>query len=91
MTFTDAVRTCLSKYITFTGRAARSEYWFFVLFIFLAVVGASILDGILSLIFFMPVMDGSTLTTIALLGLFLPHIAVGVRRLHDTIARAGGI
>ena len=32
----------------------------------------------------MPVMDGSTLTTIALLGLFLPHIAVGVRRLHDT-------
>ena len=36
---TDAVRTCLSKYITFTGRAARSEYWYFVLFIFLAVVG----------------------------------------------------
>ena len=33
MSFTEAVRTCISKYATFDGRATRSEFWWFYLFI----------------------------------------------------------
>ncbi len=29
MTFGEAINVCLSKYITFWGRAPRSEYWYF--------------------------------------------------------------
>jgi uncharacterized membrane protein YhaH (DUF805 family) len=32
MSPTDAVRTVLQKYATFSGRARRSEYWWFALF-----------------------------------------------------------
>ena len=32
MGFTESIRTCLSKYFTFSGRAARPEFWWFVLF-----------------------------------------------------------
>ena len=35
MDFMTAVRTCLSKYVDFSGRARRSEYWYFALFSFL--------------------------------------------------------
>lgn len=35
MDFGTAVRTCLfEKYATFSGRASRPEYWWFVLFVF---------------------------------------------------------
>jgi len=37
MKFNAAVRTCFSKYVTFSGRAARPEYWFFFLFGILAL------------------------------------------------------
>lgn len=29
MTLTDSIKTCLSKYAVFEGRATRSEYWWF--------------------------------------------------------------
>lgn len=70
MSFTDAVRTCLKKYATFTGAATRPEYWWFVLFTFL---GGLVLD----------------LTRIRALGviwslaLFIPGLAVAIRRHHD--------
>ena len=35
MKFSTAVSTCLSKYATFSGRATRSEFWWFYLFTFL--------------------------------------------------------
>ncbi|MCZ8235565.1 MAG: DUF805 domain-containing protein [Inhella sp.] len=35
MGFTDAIKTCFSKYATFSGRATRAEYWWFFLFTFL--------------------------------------------------------
>ena len=42
MSFQDAVRTCLTqKYVDFTGRARRSEYWFFYLFTVIVVGGSS--------------------------------------------------
>lgn len=38
MGFKEAVRTCLNKYATFSGRASRSEYWYFSLFVTLVAV-----------------------------------------------------
>lgn len=35
MTFGQSIKTCFSKYVTFSGRATRSEYWWFALFCFI--------------------------------------------------------
>ncbi|SFE61877.1 DUF805 domain-containing protein [Roseivivax sediminis] len=82
MDFKVAVQTCFSKYVTFTGRARRSEFWWFVLFIVVGNVIASLLDSLL----FGWMTSGHTVSILgALFGLavFLPSIAAGVRRLHD--------
>ena len=47
MTFQDAIRTCFQKYVTISGRARRSEYWWWVLFVIAGSLAASVLDGIL--------------------------------------------
>jgi uncharacterized membrane protein YhaH (DUF805 family) len=92
MTFTEAVKSCLSKYVTFSGRAARSEFWFFWLFSFLVLIVSTILDGILGTGFTM--INPATgleqsvgygyVYIIAALALLLPSLAAAVRRLHDT-------
>ncbi len=47
MTLIDAVKTCLKKYITFSGRASRGEFWKFVLGIFLALIAASVANALI--------------------------------------------
>jgi uncharacterized membrane protein YhaH (DUF805 family) len=83
MSFGQAVSTVFSKYATFSGRARRSEYWYWVLFVVLLSVVASVLDNVLKL----RVVEGSPygwITLIVSLALIIPGIAVTVRRLHDT-------
>lgn len=70
MTFTDSIKTCLSKYADFEGRASRSEYWWFVLFIVLVGVGTSFIHEAISGLFY--------------LATLVPSIAAAARRLHDT-------
>lgn len=70
MSFVEAVQVCLRKYADFSGRARRSEYWWFALFNF----GVTLILSLVS----------SVLYVLAALALFLPALAVGVRRLHDT-------
>jgi uncharacterized membrane protein YhaH (DUF805 family) len=82
MDFMTAVRTCLSKYVDFSGRARRSEYWFFALFTFLVSVVTSILDSIIGTDYGNG--SGGLLNTVASLAFLLPGLAVGARRLHDT-------
>ena len=68
---------CLKKYAVFSGRARRSEYWYFFLF-FVVISGLSYILGEVvhdSFVF---------IGNIVQLVLFIPSIAVGVRRLHDT-------
>lgn len=78
VTFSDAAKRVLSKYVDFSGRAPRSEYWWWTL----AVALASLVLGAL--------FSGATQETFdAVFGLFflavaLPSLAVTVRRLHDT-------
>ncbi|WP_310476798.1 DUF805 domain-containing protein [Sandarakinorhabdus sp.] len=64
----------LKRYAQFSGRSPRAEYWWFALFSFLISLPAAILDVALGLQLFNPIVS---------LGLLLPSIAVGVRRLHD--------
>ena len=86
MGFAEAVQTCLRKYVGFSGRARRSEYWWFFLFTVLVSMVASVLDSILG------TMSDTTnvglIGSIASLALLLPSIAVAIRRLHDT-SRSG--
>ena len=84
MSFVDAIKTVLSKYVTFSGRARRSEYWFWALAIVLASLVASFIDRGLG------TDPGQVGPVSGLLGLatFLPNLAVTVRRLHDT-SRSG--
>nr|WP_271948438.1 DUF805 domain-containing protein [Ruegeria faecimaris] len=93
MTFSDAIRTCFAKFFTFSGRASRSEYWFFFLFIMIW----SIIAGIIDAQFFTQVAVTETETSrsvsvtssqpvqgIVGLIVFFPHLAVAWRRMHDT-------
>jgi uncharacterized membrane protein YhaH (DUF805 family) len=66
----------LKKYVDFSGRARRAEYWMFVLISTLISIGLSIVDSILG--------SGGILEGIYGLAVLLPGIAVAVRRLHDT-------
>lgn len=75
MSFADAIRSVLTKYVTFAGRARRSEFWWFTLFAVILYVVAAIIDAAAGI---------SALAIIVALALFLPSLAVTVRRLHDT-------
>ncbi|MGO4388515.1 DUF805 domain-containing protein [Microvirga sp. 2YAF29] len=77
MNFTQAIKSGLSKYVDFSSRASRSEYWFYTLFVILVSIVTGIVDNI--------VLSGMPITNlITSLALLLPCIAVTVRRLHDT-------
>lgn len=69
MTFGESIQNCFSKYADFSGRADRSEYWWFELFLILVIVGAGML--------------GETIANLISLAVLLPSLAVGARRLHD--------
>lgn len=73
----------LKKYADFTGRARRKEYWMFVLLTFGIYIAASILDSIAGMSGAVGGVYGPIMVAAAL-GLLIPSIAVGVRRLHDT-------
>ncbi|HVN14070.1 MAG TPA: DUF805 domain-containing protein [Kineosporiaceae bacterium] len=82
MSFQDAVRVCLTqKYADFTGRARRSEYWWFVVFSIIVGIIASIIDSIIRTRW----NNGyGLIQMLANLALIIPGLAVGARRLHDT-------
>lgn len=70
MTFQESIKTCFSKYADFSGRATRSEYWWFILFYFLGSAACSLVS--------------QTLGGLFSLAVLLPSLAAGARRLHDT-------
>lgn len=70
MDFKQSVTICLRKYVDFSGRAGRPEFWWFALFTFLVGLAVNAIFG-------------SWLGMLANLALTLPSLAVGARRLHD--------
>ena len=91
MGFKEAVRSVLvDKYVTFSGRAARSEYWWCTLFIFIVYMVLFLLFLVTGGMRGMETgqMSGAAYLPLALLGIFaigiiLPAISVVVRRFHD--------
>ena len=75
MNLQQAVSSVLSQYATFTGRARRSEYWFWVLATFIVSIVTTIIDEVVGV----PVVGG-----VFALATIVPNLAVGARRLHDT-------
>jgi len=84
MGFVTAIKTCFSKYVTFSGRARRPEYWWFFLFIILGSVIASFIDGAIFGVGAPQEPPTQLLSPIFSLATFLPMLAVGWRRMHDT-------
>ena len=72
---------CWQKYAFFKGRARRAEYWYFVLYGWLVSLAAALVDALT----FGVGDDGmGLLGAIYSLVVFVPSLAVGVRRMHDT-------
>jgi uncharacterized membrane protein YhaH (DUF805 family) len=69
------------NYITFTGRSRRAAYWMFVLFNFIAVILANVIDNVLGLA---GEAGYGPFSMIYGLAVFLPGLALAIRRLHDT-------
>ena len=66
----------LKKYAEFSGRAGRAEYWYFVLFNFIAAGVLSAVDAVIG--------TTGVLGGIYALGVLIPSLAILWRRLHDT-------
>ena len=79
-----------NKYATFEGRAARPEFWYFVLANILISTILGFIEGILTAPLGLPrgMRDDSLLGNIYSLLVLVPSIAVGIRRMHD-INRSG--
>ena len=73
---------CLKKYATFSGRSRRKEYWMFVLVNAIVVVALTVIELVAR-------GDAgengsSVVASLYNLAVFLPGVAAGVRRMHDT-------
>jgi len=80
MNFQEAVQSVFSNYAKFRGRACRSEFWWFQLFLLLGGIVAGLLDLFANTNF----LGGSPLAMLFWLAAIIPDLAVTVRRLHDT-------
>lgn len=85
MDFMTSVNTCISKFADFTGRAQRSELWWFflattIVSIILTILDTALFSGLAAQI--------GVLSTIFSLAVLIPSLSVGARRLHD-VGRSG--
>jgi uncharacterized membrane protein YhaH (DUF805 family) len=80
VTFIESIQTCFRKYADFKGRASRSEYWWFTLFVVLVSIAAGLLGDATN--------TGDAAHALLALALVLPYLAASARRLHD-IGRSG--
>ena len=76
MTFGLSISTCLRKYVTFSGRASRSEFWWWYLFSILVNWAVQIVGTLVG--------ETTIISLVVGLILLLPNLAVTVRRYHDS-------
>jgi uncharacterized membrane protein YhaH (DUF805 family) len=74
-------KVVFDNYANFNGRARRSEYWYFALMNLIILVVAAVLDNVLGLTF--GALPYGWLYLLFALAVFIPGLAVAVRRLHD--------
>ena len=77
MPFMDSAKTCMQKSFTLQGRASRSEYWFFYLFMIIAQIVLAVIDASLG-----------TPLSLLVLALIPAMLCVTIRRMHD-IGKSG--
>lgn len=83
VTFGEAVTKAIQgNYCNFSGRASRSEYWWFALFMFIVCIASSCLT------FVAGDTVGTIISGIIDLLLLLPSLGLSIRRLHD-VGRSG--
>ena len=73
MNFVESIQTCYKKFFDFSGRASKSEYWWFQLYNAIIYVLTFVFQGDLVLLF-----------SILIIVNLIPVYAVGVRRIHDS-------
>ena len=73
MNFIESIQTCYKKFFDFSGRASKSEYWWFQLYNAIIYVLTFVFQGDLVLLF-----------SILIIVNLIPVYAVGVRRIHDS-------
>lgn len=69
-----SVKTCINKFADFNGRASRSEFWWFMLVVFVGSIVVDVVTSALGL---------GLLSLIYSLAVLVPCISVSARRLHD--------
>lgn len=82
MSFFEAIKSCFSKYVSFKGRASRSEFWYFLLFELLVSILLSLLAYLISsqIVYIFDLLF--------MVVFFFPSLTVAVRRIHD-IGKSG--
>ncbi len=80
MSFVDAIKSVFSQYANFSGRARRSEYWYYVLCYAIISIVINLLSQASSVF--------AIIGTVVGLALICPTLAVEIRRLHD-IGKSG--
>ena len=80
MDFLTSIKTCFQKFSDFNGRASRSEFWYFYLFVILAYIFIFVLSILVEFFF--------VIFFIFVLIVLVPTLAVTARRLHD-IGKSG--
>ena len=80
MSFVDAINSVFSQYANFSGRARRSEYWYYVLCYAIISIVINLLSQASSVF--------AIVGTVVGLALICPTLAVEIRRLHD-IGKSG--
>lgn len=71
-----AVKTCFKKYFDFKGRARRSEFWWFMLFVIIVSSVLTFLSGLVPAIGYLSLAFS--------LAVVIPQFAALTRRLHDS-------
>lgn len=74
MKFGEAISSGLKHYVAFSGRAPRSEFWYWYLFVLILSIISNIIDAAVGL---------PMIGLVVSLGLLLPGISMGIRRVHD--------
>ncbi|WP_319530121.1 DUF805 domain-containing protein [uncultured Cohaesibacter sp.] len=87
MNIFESVRSVLSNYANFKGRACRAEFWWWQLFSLLVLISANQFDAmflkVLHLFSDAPQADDGPFQMIWFIGTLIPSLSVCVRRLHD--------
>tara|TARA_B100000963_G_scaffold306305_1_gene280896 strand:- start:508 stop:879 length:372 start_codon:yes stop_codon:yes gene_type:complete len=86
MDLQESIKVCFKKYATFEGRASRSEFWYFYLFLLILGIGTIMIDvGVLGHTLEEEYTPMNTLASVVTL---IPSFSVSARRLHD-IGKSG--